>query len=280
MAVASGDEQSGVVGEVLGSVAHVWGGILRKTILGTLAYLGESARLLGQCLLSLRHGVNLGDLVRQLRFIGVDSLPIALLTAVSSGGVLALYTVNTLTDYGAGGLVGGVIALSVVRETGPLITAITVVARAGSAITAELASMKATEQIDALRSLAVSPIDYLVVPRLLATVVMLPVLTIFADLAGIVGGGLVAQSKGVGPRAYTDSFRLLMEPSGLDIFEGLFKALIFAILMAIVACREGLNSSGGASGVGIATNRSVVIAIVLVYFSDLLLTWMLRPIQL
>ena len=280
MATASGDEQSGVVGEVLGSVAHVWGGILRKTILGTLAYLGESVRLLGQSLLSLKNGVNLGDLVRQLRFIGVDSLPIALLTAVSSGGVLALYTVNTLTDYGAGGLVGGVIALSVVRETGPLITAITVVARAGSAITAELASMKATEQIDALRSLAVSPIDYLVAPRLLATVVMMPVLTIFADLAGIVGGGLVAQSKGVGPRAYTDSFRLLMEPSGLDIFEGLFKALICAILMAIVACREGLNSSGGASGVGVATNRSVVIAIVLVYFSDLLLTWMLRPIQL
>ena len=280
MAVASDDEQTGAVGGGLESVAHVWGGILRKTVLGSLSYLGESARLLGQGLLSLRHGVNLGDLVRQLRFIGVDSLPIALLTAISSGGVLALYTVTTLTDFGAGGLVGGVIALSVVRETGPLITAITVVARAGSAITAELASMKATEQIDALRSLAVSPIDYLVVPRLLATVVMLPVLTIFADLAGIVGGGLVAQSKGVGLQAYTDSFRLLMEPNGLDVFEGLLKSLVFAVLMAIVACREGLNSSGGASGIGVATNRSVVVAIVLVYFSDLLLTWMLRPIQL
>jgi phospholipid/cholesterol/gamma-HCH transport system permease protein len=266
--------------EALEEVGEFSGRLARNVVLGTLAYFGEALRLLSQSFGAMRRGIHLGDLVRQTSFIGVESLPIVLLTALSSGGVLALYTVNTLTDYGAGGLVGGVIALSVVRETGPLITAITVVARAGSAITAEIASMKATEQLDALRSLAVSPVDYLVVPRLLASLVMLPVLALFADVAGIVGGGIVASSKGVGVRAYTDSFKLLMEPDGRDIFEGLFKALIFGLIMATIACREGLQSKGGAAGVGQATNRSVVLAIVLVYFADLILTWMLRPIQL
>lgn len=266
--------------EALEEVGEFSGRLAKNVVLGTLAYLGEVVKLFLQTLGALRGGLHAGDLVRQTSFIGVESLPIVLLTAISSGGVLALYTVNTLTDYGAGGLVGGVIALSVVRETGPLITAITVTARAGSAITAELASMKATEQLDALRSLAVSPIDYLVVPRLLASLIMLPVLTLFADIAGVVGGGLVASSKGVGMRAFTDSFRLLMEPSGRDIFEGLFKSLIFGLIMAVVACREGLQSQGGAAGVGQATNRSVVLSIALVYFADLILTWMLRPIQL
>ncbi|MGC4046204.1 MAG: ABC transporter permease [Armatimonas sp.] len=266
--------------EALEEVGEFSGRLAKNVVLGSLAYFGEVLKLLGQTIGALRSGIHAGDLVGQTSFIGVQSLPIVLLTAISSGGVLALYTVNTLTDYGAGGLVGGVIALSVVRETGPLITAITVTARAGSAITAELASMKATEQLDALRSLAVSPIDYLVVPRLLASLLMMPLLTLFADVAGVVGGGIVASSKGVGVRAFTDSFRLLMEPSGRDIFEGLFKAFIFGLIMAVVACREGLQSQGGAAGVGQATNRSVVLAIVLVYFADLILTWMLRPIQL
>ncbi len=266
--------------EALEEVGEFSGRLAKNALLGTLSYFGELVRLFGQSIGSLRGGVHFGDLVRQTSFIGVESLPIVLLTALSSGGVLALYTVNTLTDYGAGGLVGGVIALTVVRETGPLITAITVVARAGSAISAEIASMKATEQLDALRSLAVSPIDYLVVPRLLASLLMLPILTLFADAAGVIGGGLVAYNKGVGVRAYTDSFRLLMEPSGRDIFEGLLKALVFGLILALIACREGLQSEGGAAGVGRATNRSVVLAIVLVYFADLVLTWMLRPIQL
>ena len=207
-------------------------------------------------------------------------MPIAILTAFSSGGVLALYTANTLTDFGAGSLVGGVIALSVVRETGPIITAITMIARAGSAITAEIASMKATEQIDALRALAVSPIDYLVVPRVLASLIMVPLITIFSDVAGVIGGGLIASTKGIGRHAYVDSFRLLLEPSGADILEGLFKALVFGLILVIVSCREGLASEGGAAGVGQATNRAVVLAIMLVYTADLLLTWLLRPITL
>ena len=272
--------EHGAVGEALEEVGELSTRLAKSTFRGVMAYFGETLLLLGRTVSALRRGVHGGDLVRQLSFIGIESLPIAILTALSSGGVLALYTVNTLTDFGAGSLVGGVIALSVVRETGPLITAITMIARAGSAITAEIASMKSTEQIDALRSLAVSPIDYLVVPRVLASLIMLPLITIFSDAAGTLGGALVASSKGVGFQAYADSFRLLLEPSGSDILEGLFKAFVFGAIMVVVSCHEGLASEGGAAGVGQATNRAVVISIMLVYAADLLLTWLLRPISL
>jgi phospholipid/cholesterol/gamma-HCH transport system permease protein len=246
--------------------------LARGTVLGAIAYLGEIGRLIGQSFVGLRHGVNLKDLFHQMTVIGVESIPLALLTVGFSGAVLTTYTLPSLRDFGAQHLVGGIVALSIVRETGPLITGITLVARAGSAITAEIGSMKATEQVDALRAMAISPVDYLVTPRLLACLFMVPAVTLFADAAGLLGGGILAASQGLAPRAFVESFRLLMDPRGSDVVEGIVKSILFGLIIAAIACREGLASAGGAEGVGRATIRSVVLAIVLIFAADLILT--------
>jgi phospholipid/cholesterol/gamma-HCH transport system permease protein len=241
-----------------------------------IGYLGEVVALFAQSLRELfRRGVNPSDLVRQMAIIGTESIPIALLTVGFSGAVLALYTASTLKDFGATDLVGGIVALSIVRETGPILTGVSVAARAGSAITAELSSMKVTEQIDALRAMAVPPIHYLVLPRVLAALVMLPLVCALADAAGVFGGGLVANAYGVSWTVYENSIKALMEPDGSDIVKGLLKTLFFGAIVALVGCREGLETEGGASGVGRSTTRSVVIAIVLVFAADLVLSFLL-----
>ncbi|MBC8102927.1 MAG: ABC transporter permease [Cytophagales bacterium] len=249
--------------------------MVRDIVVGVVAYFGEAIYLLLQTLRALRRGVNLPDLLRQMSVIGVESIPIALLTVGFSGAVLALYTVGTLQRYGASNLVGGIVALSIVRETGPILTGVVIAARAGSAITAEIGSMKVTEQIDALRSMALSPVEYLVVPRLLAALITLPLVCVFADMAGVLGGAIVAASNGVSFPAYRESLRLLMEPSGSDITRGLVKTVVFGVILTLVGCREGLETSGGATGVGQATTRSVVLSIVLIFVADFLLTFLL-----
>ena len=244
--------------------------------LGTVAYFGEVVALFGESLRILfKRGVNGGDLVRQMAVIGVESLPIALLTVGFSGAVLALYSVNTLKTYGAAGLVGGIVGLSIVRETGPILTGVAIAARAGSAITAEIGSMKVSEQIDALRSMAISPVEYLVTPRLLAALIMLPLITIFSDAAGVGGGAIVAALNGVSWSQYLDSIQLLMEGDGSDITKGLLKTLFFGAIIALVGCREGMETEGGATGVGQSTTRSVVIAIVLIFIADFFLTFLI-----
>ena len=208
--------------------------------------------------------------------MGTESLPLVLLTVGFSGAVLSLYTFSSLNNLGLGNLMGGIVALTIVRETGPLIAAITLVARVGSGITAELGAMKTTDQIDALRAMGISPIRYLVVPRLLACLIMAPMVTLFGDVAGIFGGGLIAVNQGQTSRQFTDSFRLLLEPTGSDIMEGLTKAFVFGMIIALIACREGLESKGGASGVGRSTNRAVVFAIIMVFAADFILTWFIK----
>lgn len=251
--------------------------VLRKTIVRAFEYLGELLTLLWRTLRAIAlEGVHLGDLTRQLTSVGTESLPIVLLTVGFSGAVLALYTVGSLTNLGIGNLLGGIVALSIVRETGPLITAVTLVARVGSGITAEIGAMKTTEQVDALRAMGISPISYLVVPRLLACLVMGPLTTLFGDAAGILGGGLIAVNEGQTALQYTDSFRQLLEPNGSDILEGLFKAVVFGALIALIACREGLETKGGAAGVGRSTNRAVVFTIILVFAADFVLTWFFK----
>ena len=136
--------------------------------------------------------------------------------------------------------------------------------------------MKTTEQVDALRAMGISPIAYLVVPRLLACLVMGPIMTLFGDAAGILGGGMIAVNEGQTPLQYTDSFRQLLEPNGSDILEGLLKALVFGTLIALIACREGLETKGGAAGVGRSTNRAVVFTIILVFAADFVLTWFFK----
>ena len=146
--------------------------LARRTIVRAFEYLGELMTLLGRTLRAIfQEGIHLGDLAKQLTSVGTESLPIVLLTVGFSGAVLALYTVGSLTNLGIGNLLGGIVALSIVRETGPLITAVTLIARVGSGITAEIGAMKTTEQVDALRAMGRSPVAYLVVPRLIACMI-------------------------------------------------------------------------------------------------------------
>lgn len=245
-----------------------------NAIINLFAYLGELIDLLGQAIRALRR-VNIGDVIRQMSVIGVDTIPIGLMTVGFSGAVLALYSVGSLAKFGAQSLVGGLVSVSVTRETGPIMAGVVVAARAGSAMTAEIGSMKVTEQIDALRTMAISPVEYLVAPRVLACLIMLPVLTIFADAAGVIGGAFVAASKGVPYGAYQSSIRTLMWPDGSDIFKGLLKTVVFGVIIALIGCREGLQTKGGAVGVGQSTTRSVVLSIVLIFVANFILSFLM-----
>lgn len=244
-------------------------------LLAFLQWLGDLAQLGFQAGIEVASGrTSWRETVLQMHRIGVASLPIVLVTICFSGMVMALHTANELKRMGADSLVGGLVAVSMAREAAPVLTAIVVAARAGSAIAAQIGSMVVTEQIDALRSLGVSPVRYLVAPRLLAAVVMLPVLTLFADCAGVAGGYLVAVgSAHVRSTTYLTSARDLTEPS--DVLLGLAKTLIFGAIVAVVGCAQGLRTRGGADGVGRATTGSVVASIVLVYIADYFLAeWM------
>jgi phospholipid/cholesterol/gamma-HCH transport system permease protein len=236
---------------------------------------GELALLLLRTLGAVLRGkLLLRETVRQMSAIGVNSVPIALLTIAFSGMVLALHTANQLKRLGVESLIGGLVAVSMAREAAPVLTAIVVAARVGSAIAAELGTMTVTEQVDALRSLGVNPVEYLVVPRFLAAVLMLPVLTLFANVAGI-GGGYIVSVFGAGVHGplFLNSARNLLQPS--DVFLGLSKTFVFGAIIAVVGCTQGLRTAGGAAGVGRSTTAAVVTSIVLVYVADYFLAeWM------
>ncbi len=262
--------------EVFEDVGQVSRRLTVDSVVSIFAYLGEVFLLLADAVRGMGRGLHYGDFVRQLLVLGVQSIPIAVATVALSGAVLALYTVQSLTTYGAGGLVGGIVALTVVRETGPLISSIMMTARAGSAIAAEIGTMKATEQVDALRVMGLSPVEYLASPRILACVVMLPVATIFSDVAGIAGGMWVAVWQGQSRQEFVSSFRTLLDINGSDIFEGLAKSVVFGLIVGTVGCREGLRSTGGAAGVGHSTIRAVVLALALIFVADLMVTFLSR----
>jgi phospholipid/cholesterol/gamma-HCH transport system permease protein len=261
--------------QTFGQAASLTFGLIWGTVVVVFSYLGEVATLFWQAIRILRRGINLGDLVRQMSIIGVDTVPIALMTVGFTGAVLALYSVNTLKTYGVSDLVGGIVSLSIVRESGPILSGVVAAARAGSAMTAEIGSMKVSEQIDALRTMAISPIEYLVAPRVLASLIMVPLVTVCADFGGVIGGGIVSSSLGVPWPAYLSSIRQLMDPSGADVLKGLIKTVVFGVIVAIVGCREGMETEGGAVGVGHSTTRSVVLSIVLIFAANFVLSFLL-----
>jgi phospholipid/cholesterol/gamma-HCH transport system permease protein len=242
---------------------------------GLLEWAGELALLFFRTLGVLLRGRFLaGETVRQMSQIGVSSLPITLVVTAFSGMVLALHTGNQLKQLGAASLLGGLVAIASTRELAPVLTAIVVAARVGSSIAAEIGSMVVTEQVDALRSLGVNPVHYLVAPRLVASVLMLPVLTIFGNLAALLGGMFIANaSAGIEPHTYINSAQNMLQSS--DLFLGLLKTFVFGAIVATVGCNQGLRTSGGAAGVGRSTTASVVTGIVLVYVADYFLAeWM------
>ncbi len=246
-----------------------------KTILNpfttVFVYLGEILILLGQAVKALRGGIDLRDLTEQMASLGVNSVAIALLTSSTSGAVLALYFAPFLKQYGAEGFTGAVVALAISRELGPVLTGVVVAARAGSAIAAELGTMKVTEQIDALRALAVSPIQYLVVPRILAAVIMVPLVCALADAAGILGGYLLSNTQGVLPATYLNSMKQFLDP--MDFLKGIFKTVVFGLIITLVGCHQGLATRGGATEVGRATTNAVVLSIVLIYIANFVMTY-------
>jgi phospholipid/cholesterol/gamma-HCH transport system permease protein len=239
-----------------------------RILVGVLEAVGELAILLAHTLLTVFQGrISLGETIRQMAQIGVNSLPIALLTIGFSGMVLSLHTASQLHSLGGDRFVGGLVAISMAREAAPVLAAVVVAARVGSAIAAEIGSMKVTEQIDALRALAVSPVYYLVVPRFLASVLMLPVITVFANVAGVAGGYLVAVfSAGISSAVFLNSAREML--LWRDLYLGIVKTFVFGAIIALVGCNYGLRTEGGASGVGRSTTGAVVLAIVLIYVSD------------
>jgi phospholipid/cholesterol/gamma-HCH transport system permease protein len=235
---------------------------------GVANLVAESATFIGR----LRIRVN--ETFSQAFLLGVNSWAIVLLTALFTGMVFSLESAVQAVQYGVGNLVGGAVAFSTARELGPMLTAVVVAGRAGAAIAAEFGSMVVTEQVEALQSLGLSPVRMLVVPRLVALVVMLPILTIFADVISVLGGMFVAQ---IYAHISTDSFMTSVR-SVLpfdDFLRGLSKALVFAVIIVAIGSYQGLNTRGGAAGVGKATTGAVVTSIILIFIFNFALSYIL-----
>jgi len=235
-------------------------------------YIGGLSQLLGQTLAaSVSRPFYPTALLDQMDELGVKSVSITGITALFTGMVLALQTAYSLEAFGGKMFVGRVVSLSLVRELGPVLTALMVGGRVGSGITAELGSMTVTEQVDALRAMAISPVRRLVVPRVLATVIMMPVLTAIADVLGILGGLAIAVLElQMTAQDYITS--IWQQLSIGDIFSGLSKTVFFGLEIAAIGCYNGLQAQGGAASVGQATTRTVVLASICVLVSDFFLT--------
>ncbi len=240
--------------------------------LGVLEYLGGLSQLGWQALVQgLRPPYDLFVLLRQIDLVGVRSLGVILIAAVFTGLVLALQASYALARFGAKGLSGMIVGLAMTRELGPVLTALLVGGRVGSGITAELGSMQVTEQIDAMRVMGASPVKKLVVPRVIATMFALPILTLIADVVGILGGMVIMKHEfGVEYNQYYSSMIGYLKLT--DLFSGLGKTVIFGLIIGLVGCYEGLNVTGGTEGLGRATTATVVTSSVLVLVSTFFLT--------
>jgi phospholipid/cholesterol/gamma-HCH transport system permease protein len=209
--------------------------------------------------------------LEQFYQLGVRSLTITNVTLLFTGMVLAIQTAYSLAAYGGRSFVGDIVALSVVRELGPVLTALMVAGRVGAGITAELGSMAVTEQIDALRALAADPVRKLVVPRVSALIVALPLMTILADLVALFGGLLMSVFEIKQTRTYYMS-HVLSALTVRDIASGVGKTVFFALFIGVIACYNGMHAKGGADGVGKATTNTVVVSSIAVIISDFFLT--------
>lgn len=239
---------------------------------GLLGEVGETVLLTGQSIAWLfRRPFRVSQVLRAMEFIGVQSIFLISLTGMFSGMVLALQMVHALKAFNQQGLVGGIVAVSLTREISPVFSALMVTARAGSAIAAELGNMRVTEQIDAITTMGVSPVQYLLSPRLMASVLMLPLLCLLYTAIGLSGGYLVAVGLlGIDPGVFFDKIRSVT--SGSDLSMGLIKAACFGFVISSICTRQGFFASGGARGVGLATTRAVVQSAVAILVTNYLIT--------
>lgn len=260
--------------------AQFYSNLLMNFILNGIYQIQELTLLTWRALRSLfRSPIYLREILNQMDILGVGSLTIILLTGFFTGGVLALNSANTLQKFGVQSVTGQLVTTSLIRELGPVLTALMLAGRVGSGIAAELGSMLVSEQIDAMRALGTNPIKKLVAPRIVSLVVMTPALTVICDLVGVLGGLVV-------------SITLLHQPSSVyiasakeavnykEIIGGLIKPTVFGSIIAIIGCYMGLNTFGGTVGVGRSTTRSVVVASILIIVVDFLLSKMIISLLL
>lgn len=253
-----------------------------------LEFIGQKVlyafRIVGEVLILLKRTLfyfrevprNLPSVFTQIAIIGYETVPIASVMAFFVGMVLALQTGTELYKYGTQDIIGSIVGLSMVRELGPVMTSFLVAGRAGSAMAAEIGVMKVYEEIDALKTLDIDPIRYLAMPRLIAALICVPILTVYADFVGIAGGAIMSHLH---PRlfisygTYIDSLRQALRLK--EIAVGLTKSFVFGGIIAVICCYVGFNTSGGARGIGISTTRSVVLSFILILIADYILTRLL-----
>src|SRR6266542_1371472 len=247
-----------------------------RVVLRVLEEIGRFFSMLGRVTIwAVRPPYDLAELLRQMVRVGYDSIPVVLVTTLFTGMVLALQTFNGFARFHAENLVGSVVALSLTRELSPVLTALMVTGRVGSAMAAELGTMRVTEQIDALTALGTEPVQYLMVPRVTASILMMPLLVVMGDAVGIYGGYLVAvQLLGANPVAYLDNSFQYLHVSD-DIVSGVIKAAVFGLIFSLIACVRGYYTAGGAEGVGRSTTRAVVSGSLSVLVVDFFLTKLL-----
>ncbi|MBL9079806.1 MAG: ABC transporter permease [Planctomycetes bacterium] len=235
--------------------------------------------------LLLRTGLALPRLRRRFRFTldmafnaGVRSLPVTMVVAAFAGAILAMQTGIELRRFGDTAVLGTITALSMCREMGPFITGVILAATVGSSMAAELGTMQVSDEVAALEVMSVDPVDYLVLPRVVALAIMCPLLTVLSDLIGIYGGSVIAEHNlGVSPDLYWISAREALTSSGMllpkEVYVGLFKAFVFGIAVATVSCASGLRASGGALGVGLSVQAAVRNSVILIIVLGFIVTW-------
>lgn len=237
------------------------------------AYLALNFRILYWMLLAPLKGepFKISQVFRQMVLIGVRALPMASLTAFSIGLTLAMQSASELKKMGATAFVPDLVAVSLLRELGPLLIAVIVIGRSASAVTAELGTMKVSEEIEALEVMAINPIRFLIVPRVLAMLVMLPALTVFGSWVGMVGGWAICKFA-----LHFDTanyiYHCINRAQPWDLYTGMIKSVVFAWLIITIACHMGLNVEGGAEGVGQATTGSVVWSLLVMLIANAVLT--------
>lgn len=243
-----------------------------ETVRRYITALGGYAQLVGRCVRDVAtRGVDIGELSHQIVLIGLRSLPVVLLTALFTGMVLALQTAYGLQRFGAKNYVGNIVGLALIRELGPVLTAIMVCGRVGAGIAAEIGSMVVTEQVDAIRALGADPVRKLVTPRVIAGMIAMPALSVVASVVGIYGGILVAVWE-LGLSSYIYFRGLLYTIVVRDAFDAAIKSMIFGFLVVSIACYKGLNTRGGTEGVGLTTTVTVVTGSIVVFVSDFFIT--------
>lgn len=237
--------------------------------------LGKAVLLGGQVVLHLLRGKIHSENVKiQMSAIGPESLTIALVTAIFVGMVFTIQVAKEFINFGATNLVGGVLAVALTRELAPVLTAVILAGRVGSAFAAEIGTMKVTEQIDALSMLRTDPIDYLVIPRVLGCCVMLPLLTIISIVTGMAGGLFIATNLYNIPQSiFLDSIKVLLKPG--DLFASAIKAACFGSMIAVIGCSWGLTTTGGAKGVGQSTTTAVVTSLLAIFIVNFFLSWVM-----